>query len=180
MIDANNAASSKRAQPIATPTIARIYAQQGKLDQSAEVYRQLLASTSEDDPIAAALATELAAVEQRRQHEAAAPPQELDSLSVETSTEGGRKGLRCRWCISEAGKERARLVIGCDGQLTLRLAGFPAHGEVATRDTSLEQLEGAILVSPPAGATLVTSSVGLLDEDGNFASIAHCDMVKLP
>lgn len=178
MIDADNAAS-KQAQPIATPTIARIYAQQGKLDQSAEVYRQLIASTPESDPLAATLAAELEAVEQRLAREGKAPPQELDSLSVETSSEGGRKRLRCRWRVSEAGCRRAQLVIGGEGQLTLRLAGFPTHGEVATRDTSLERTEGALLVSPPAGATLVTASIGLLDEDGNFASVAHCDMVQL-
>jgi hypothetical protein len=178
VIDAKNAAK-KQAQPIATPTIARIYAQQGKLSQSAEVYQQLLKSTAADDPLAATLSSELSAVQRRLQSEQAAPPQELDSLSVETATEASGKRLRCRFCISDAGTKRARLVIGGEGQLTLRVAGFPAHGEVATRDTSLDQSEGTVLVSPPAGASLVTAAIGLLDEDGNFASIAHCDMVQL-
>lgn len=158
-------------QPIATPTIARIYAQQGKLPQSRDIYRRLLEATP-DDP---ALTAELATVEARLSAQGEEPEPELDSLTVELS----KQRLRCRWRVSDEGHVRARLVLGGDGQLTLRLAGFPADPEVATRDTSLDAASGSLQLSPPPGCSLVTAAIGLLDEDGTFVSIAHCDMVQL-
>ena len=165
-------------KPIATLTIARIYAQQGKLGQSVEVYERLRAAAPEDT----SLAEELAEVKRRLAAEANAPAPDLDSLAVERADEAEaseKPRLRCRWRVSDAGGQRARLVLGSDGQLTLRVAGFPADSDAATRDTTIDSFDGSLLVSPPPGASLVAASVGLLDDEGNFASIAHCDMVQL-
>jgi hypothetical protein len=43
----------------------------------------------------------------------------------------------------------------------------------------LDKLSGSLAFASPPGSSLVTASIGLLDAEGVFASIVHCDMVEL-
>jgi tetratricopeptide (TPR) repeat protein len=162
---------AENAHPIATQTIARIYVQQGKLEQAEAIYVQLL----ELSPGDAQLEKELAEVKKKRQESPASPSLQKEGLELSKSAET----LQCRWTVTTRGVARARLVLGCDGQLTLRVAGFPADPEVATKDMVLDKLSGSLAFASPPGSSLVTASIGLLDAEGVFASIVHCDMVEL-
>lgn len=160
--------------PIATQTIARIYVQQGKLDQAIAVYEHLLEAHPHDE----ALIRELAVVRGKVDAQGDLPLPDLDALMVDRTDDIPPK-IRCRWRISEDGGGRARLVLGADGQLTLRLSGFPENAAGKPDDIAIDTHDGTLIIAPPAGAILLTAAIGLLDDDGNFASVAHCDLVQL-
>lgn len=153
-----------------TLTVARIYAEQGKLDQARKIYRQLLA----ESPADADLARDLATLEREIEARAATALQGSDI--VELAWQG--RDLLCRWQVSAKGMEGAQALLGqAPGDLTLRIVGFPRDAESSVHDLSVDSEYGTALIPPPRGASYVAASVGLMDSEGIFASIAHCDML---
>ena len=163
-----------RGGTFAPATIARIYLDQGKLDEAERIYRQLL----ERAPADAALAGALAEIERRR---GIAPGSELaDSVDLALSESGHT--LSCLVRVSQAGCTRAQLVTGGDGKLVLRLACFPVDPDAPPYDTALDgpRDDGTQLsLSLPEGALLAAASVGLLGDDGTFTSIAHSKILQV-
>ena len=159
--------------PFATPTVARIYAQQGRFDEALKIYRQLVRQRPGDPTLSSAMAELEARMEQAPQ--TATMP--LDRVDLELRA---ADRLRCQWAISPAGQERAQLVLGAEeGLLTLRLAGFPEPDEAASSDLTLDEPQGHRTLTPAPGTKLLVAAVGLLGSDGTFVSIAHSDMLKL-
>lgn len=157
--------------PVATPTIARLYLRQGKLEHAARMFEELAANRPSD----LKLATELAQVRQavaQAKTKAAATTEEL-----RVSARG--RELHCTWKISAEGAQRGEWALGAPGNLVLRVAGFPANPTALPKDIPLTANFGAAKISAPAGASLVTASVGLRGGDERFASIVHCAFVRL-
>jgi hypothetical protein len=157
--------------PVATPTIARLYLRQGKLEHAERMFEQLAQSRPSDVKLAAELAQarEAIAATQKATH---APSDELKLKA------NGRE-LHCAWKISPQGSERGELVLGNPGSLVLRVAGFPANPTALPKDIPLNASSGARKITAPAGASLVAASVGLRGRDERFASIVHCAFVRL-
>ncbi|MBW2734528.1 MAG: hypothetical protein JRH20_19245 [Deltaproteobacteria bacterium] len=159
-----------------TPTVARIYAQQGKFEQARTLYHELLAKDLGDAQLANELAHELGKVELQLAGGTSNLVGERDTLML--THEAG--SLFCSWLLSEGGIENAQLLLGSSpGDLTLRVAGFPHDAPSIVRDISIEREKDSARIPPPVGATYVTASVGLMDSEGTFVSIAHCDMLPI-
>lgn len=158
--------------PFNTPTVARIYAQQGKLEQARAIYRQLLAENPSDTELARALAQ----VEKQLAQRQTMAPEQGDTLVM--AKEG--TDLLCSWLLSDDGIRSAQLLLGpAPGELTLRLVGFPRDPDSSVRDIGIDREKGSARVPPPPGASFVAASVGLMDSEGTFVSVAHCDMVPV-
>ena len=155
--------------PFATATIAQIYLAQGKIDQAESIYRDLLAADANDRQAVDGLE------EIDRRREAAQANQFDDQVLLELIGED----VDCSWRISPAGRRRARRVLGGDGQLTLRLAGFPRGVGNLGIDHALGDNCGLLKLPPPPKATLAAVAVGLLAAEGRFVSIAHSKLVQL-
>jgi hypothetical protein len=156
--------TEKNPLPIATPTIARLYMLQGKLQQAEALYRQLLQESPEDARLLDGLA------EVRRRAEAAHAPA-ADRVEVRILGDA----YVCTWAVTEEGQHRARLVLNAPGELVLRLASFPADPERAPEDRPLTEAAGTLVLPPISGrCVLVAAAVGVLSADRRFASITHC------
>lgn len=155
--------------PIATATVARLYLQQGKLDQAEAIYRKLLGQDPRDPRLLEGLAQVQRCL--AAQHHAA--PDEHVTLR---SSEGG---LLCNWRVTIDGRERAAIVLGHQGRLALRLVFFPpAAGN--PRTIALDDLEGQVtLPLSDQEASLAAAAVGLSGDGDRFVSIAHCGPVAL-
>lgn len=159
-------------RPLETATIARLYMQQGLLDEAEALYLRLLERRPEDSRLSAGL------VEVRRRRDAeAAPPQGDDR--VELTAAGER--VRCTWSITESGIRRAATVArgATPGVVTLRAVSFPRQEERPHQDIQVGNAEGSLSFRPPPGATLLSVAVGLLGEEDRFVAIAHCDPLSL-
>jgi len=161
--------STTPSAPFATATVARIYLDQGKLDQAEQIFVQLLERRPGDEQLEEGLA------EVRRRRDAQQTAQSSDAIDVQPADEG----VSCRWQVSSAGRHRARLVAGNDGALTLRLACFPTQPDAEPVDTPLEADTGVLARPVTPKATLAAAAVGLLTGDGQFVAIAHSKIVAL-
>lgn len=161
-------------QTFATPTIARIYAQQGKLSQSRDVYRALLAEKPSPE-----LEAELAEVENKIKDQENNPKSSGDSLLVEISKDNNRIQLLCRWSVHQSGINRAAMVLGSSGKLTLRVLGYPEQASNANQDYPINENEGKIELDAPQGANFITAAIGLLSDKNQFVSIAHAELIQL-
>ena len=163
--------SNEYQQPFATATIAQIYLQQGKLEQAKAMFERLLRDDPNDERLKAGL---------READRRLASDDERPSLSTESVMLKLAEGKpRCHWSLTPSAKERAERVLGSRGQLTLRLVGFPADPGLMPHDTPLKQETGALTLVPPPGALLIAASVGVLNQENRFVSIAHSDLVQL-
>lgn len=158
----------------ATATIASIYVQQGKLQEARAIYRQLLQERPDDRTLRDGLRRVEAMIAEQRDER---PADGRGGDRVELSRRDGN--LHCRWSITDEGQQRAQLVLGGQGQLTLRLVGFPAVNDLPPRDETLDAAGGTLELPRPPGSTLVSAAVGLLDDSGRFASIVHCDLLPV-
>jgi hypothetical protein len=150
--------------PFTTPTIARLYMLQGKLDEAETIYRALQAERP-DDP---RLGKGLAEVQRRREDpELAGEPGELSTVELLGDACGG---LECRYSVSEAGRRRAGLVLDAEGALTLRICAFPGEERA---DLPLAAPNGAVSVPDAVKGPVIAAAVGLRDEGGRFVAIAH-------
>ncbi|MCB9556673.1 MAG: tetratricopeptide repeat protein [Deltaproteobacteria bacterium] len=156
-------------QPFVTPTVARIYLDQGKLDQAEQVFKKLLEAHPDDDDLKEGLAE----IARRRSTEQRENTQD-DGVQVEVDG----SSLRCRWSTSPSGRHRAELVAGQPGDLVLRVVGFPHTPDSAPDDTALTEQQGMLTVDAP-DALMAAASVGLFTKDGQFVSIAHSKIVQL-
>ncbi|MBK8481422.1 MAG: hypothetical protein IPL40_09650 [Proteobacteria bacterium] len=159
------------AQPFATATLAHIYRGQGRLLQARSVFERLLRERPDD-------AQALRGLEQVKTEIAAMLKQATggdDTLLVEVCAEG----LELRWVIAARGIERARLVLGTEGQLVARLVGFPFDPGLSVRDRRLDALSGSVVLIPPPGALVASAAVGIVAEDARFAAIAHAPVIPI-
>lgn len=158
------------APPIATATVARLYMEQGKLDQAEQIYRGLLRDSPQDPRI-------LQGIEEvRRRRDELLGASSDDVVALEPLPDGE---LTCRWRVSVEGRARAGLVLGGNGTLVLRIVAFPIAPESRPRDLELDRDAGQASLTPPEGASLVGAAVGLRAGDGTFVSITHCPPVSL-
>lgn len=164
--------SEGHAPPIATATVARLYMEQGKLDQAEGLYRRLLRDRPDDERLKAGLAEV-----QRRREGQLDQSGSGDRVTLELDPAGA---VRCRWHITEEGQASARLVLGESGRLVLRVVAFPIRPNSTPADTDLDAPTGEATVEPPRGASLVGAAVGLLGSDGGFVSITHCPPLSIP
>ena len=96
------------APPIATATVARLYMEQGKLDQAEQIYRGLLRDSPQDPRI-------LQGIEEvRRRRDELLGTASDDVVALEPLPDGE---LTCRWRVSVEGRARAGLVLGGSGTL---------------------------------------------------------------
>jgi hypothetical protein len=149
--------------PFTTPTIARLYMQQGKLDEAEAIYRALQKQRPADPRVAEGLAE----VERRRQAPAEAGGAGEDAVELRAAA---GDALECSYRVSEAGRRRATLVLGGEGTLTLRLCAFPGGKQ---EDVALSGDEGAVAVPAALRAPVIAAAVGLRDANGRFVAIAH-------
>lgn len=116
-------------EPIRTVSMARLLAAQGHRERSLAIYEELIAQNSED----ASLRDEAQAL--RRGEPAELPPLSAPPESAEHDAwpdAGDRlwcegepaEGMRLRWALSEHGQQRARAVLGRDGELAIRLVSI--------------------------------------------------------
>lgn len=148
--------------PFTTPTIARLYLQQGKLDEAEAIYRALRKERPADPRIAEGLAE----VERRRQSPEVGGSSE-DAVELRAAKD---ETLECSYRVSEAGRRRASLVLGGEGALTLRLCAFPGGKQ---EDLPLAEACGAVALPSSLRAPVIAAAVGLRDANGRFVAIAH-------
>ncbi len=153
-------AEKREPLPFTTPTIARLYMLQGKLDEAEAIYRAL-AKEREGDP---RIAEGLAELARRRQSPEVAGSEDAVELRVKG------EALECSYRVSEAGRRRATLVLGGEGALTLRLCAFPGAKQ---EDLPLAEASGAIAVPASLRAPVIAAAVGLRDVSGRFVAITH-------
>lgn len=159
--------------PIATATVARLYMEQGRLEQAERLYQALLRQRPRERALVEGLA------EVRRRIELTAAPADGDRVTLE-SGEGG--AVTCRWRVTSEGLTRARLVLEGDGELILHVVGFPAakDAEGSSIPLDIDQgFEGNTSLTPPRGATMIAAAVGLRSAAGRFVAAAHCPAMTL-
>lgn len=175
-LDAEDAMISLDDQPFITATVARLHMNQGNLDLAEAMFGALL-KTRPNDP---ELINGLSELRMRRDLEQGQTESRGGTLHVEFHPQNNK--VICRWTVTPSGTARAMLVLGKEGALTLRLAGYPYSLEPTQReflDTPLETSTGVMALDPPAHALMIAASIGLISDDGHYASIAHCEMVPL-
>jgi len=150
--------------PFTTPTIARLYMLQGKLDEAEAIYRALEVDRPGDPRIEEGLAE----LQRRRQSPGLAASGE-DRVELRGSAQG-EAAISCSYRVSEAGRRRALLVLGGEGTLTLRICAFPGGKQ---EDLELPGSEGAVALPASLRAPVIAAAIGLRDETGRFVAIAH-------
>jgi len=115
-------------EPIRTVSMARLLASQGHRERALAIYEELIAQNSED----ASLHDEAQAL--RRGESAPLPPLSAPPVDAESAwpDAGARlwcegeptQGMRLRWALSAHGQQRARAVLGRDGELAIRLVSI--------------------------------------------------------
>lgn len=116
-------------EPIRTVSMARLLAAQGHRERALAIYEELIAQNSEE----ASLHDEAEALrhgEPARVKPLSAPPEA--GSEPEFPDDGDRlwcegqpaQGLRLRWALSELGQQRARAVLGSDGELAIRVVSI--------------------------------------------------------
>lgn len=156
-------------EPIRTRTMAELLIDQGEVARGAAILRELAMDHPDDEDLARRCRELAAQVAQARARE------HLDASEgpfVELLAEGETRAVA--WAIDEAGRARARAVLGDDGELTLRAVRIApdADGKVAPEqeDRSIEPRGTQLLGAGEATRWVV--SVGLRRGD-RFVSIAH-------
>ena len=120
-------------EPIRTVSMARLLAAQGHRERALAIYEELIAQNSED----ASLQDEAQAL--RLGQPAQLPPLSFppdapaDAVSAPVFPDDGDRlwcegqpaqGLRLRWALSENGQQRARAVLGSEGELAIRVVSI--------------------------------------------------------
>jgi hypothetical protein len=174
-----------------TLTMARIYLDQGQVEEAAAIYDRLVATACGDaqqivelrDVVERSLSG--AAVARRRASEAPTelPPHHGRDLVAVVSLGPGR--VLCAWEATPRGQAAAAAQLrGRRGGLALRLVtATPGDGPAAgraTRDVALATDAGEVEVEAPARGGFVCAAVGLLADDGSFAPLAHSEVMPLP
>jgi hypothetical protein len=168
-----------------TETMARVYLEQGKVDEAAAIYHRLLDRAADDAGQIEHLGSLLAASETRRadarrrvaQPAAAvstAPEMELCALVPQ-----GPGQATCLWEVTPRGRGAAqRQLADAPGRLVLRVVvwafGTPRSDAARwDRDFGADADTGGRVVELPAEGGLATAAIGLRSPGGAFAAIAH-------
>jgi hypothetical protein len=173
-----------------TLTLARIYLEQGRVDDAAAIYDRLVASACGDaqqivqlrDIVERSLSG--AAAARRRANEAPAtlPPRHGRDLVAVVCLGPGR--VLCAWEATPRGQAAAAAQLrGRAAGLAVRVVtSTPGAGAAAraTRDVPAAADVGEVEVAAPATGGFVCAAVGLLAEDGSFAPVAHSEVMPLP
>jgi hypothetical protein len=175
-----------------TVTMARVYLDQGKVEEAAAIYDRLVARAYGDDRqlvelrelVERSLAGAAAARRRANARPADLPPCHGHDLVAVVPLGPGR--ILCTWEATPRGRAAAAAQLaGRTGALALRLVtttpGAAPNGTAgrATRDLPLDAEVGDVLVAVDAGGFLC-AAVGLLAGDGSFAPVAHSDVLHLP
>jgi len=147
--EATAAAAPREDEPIRTRTMAEVLVDQGHLERAIGILREL----DGDDVVARRL--ELQA-------------RLACTAGVTLRREGAAAGIA--WKLDDVGVERARLVLGSDGALALRVVRVGSDGRARTEDSAVEVVD-SVGLEVSVGDVLVVS-VGVRDGD-RFVSIAH-------
>lgn len=142
--------AAREDEPIRTRTMAEVLVTQGHLERAIGILREL----DGDEAL-------------RRRLELEA---RLGCTSgVALRREGAAAGIA--WTLDDEGVSRARLVLGSDGALAVRVVRVDADGRTQTEDTTVDAAEGSHALEISTGDVVIVS-VGLI-EAGRFVSIAH-------
>jgi hypothetical protein len=168
-------------EPIRTRSMARLLVTQGHRERALAIYEELLGRNSTDE----ALRDELAAV--RRGEPVAAPvlPDPPPGLDRNALIAAGDKlscsgeadaGFALQWSITEAGLERARAVLGREGELAARIVCIRPDPDDVVRSEITEHgplpANGAWQTPALPGAARCFAAVGLR-WDERFVAIVH-------
>lgn len=145
-------------------TMARILLRQGKLNDAGKLLNALAKRSPDDEAVQAAVAE----LGERRDQQAADGEA---ALTVDLSRRDS--AMTCRWKADDDAIQRANLVLGSKGVLTLRIANFRGGSADSPVDHPLKGVEGKLETEIDALAQAVAASIGTLTSDGRFASIAH-------
>jgi hypothetical protein len=172
-------------EPIRTHSMARLLAAQGHRERALAIYEELLALGTESD--GEALAREAEALRAGHVPEAAVLPEPPPLRELPVAGDGDRvelagdvgQGLSLRWEVSAGGRERARAVLGRDGELAVRLVTIGPDPErvVSSRITEHGPVSdsGQWTTEPVASGARCFAAVGLRADD-RFVSIAHASV----
>jgi hypothetical protein len=168
-------------EPIRTRSMARLLAAQGLRERALAIYAELLAREPGDQ----ALQDEAAAIGRGDPVEApvlperpaGALPVQLPASADRLQSEGDTStGLLLRWQISEAGQQRARAVLGTEGELAVRLISIRSDADRQVRSEVTEH--GPVAASgewqtPPLPPGVRCFAAAGLRSGERFVAIVH-------
>lgn len=164
-------------EPIRTRTMARLLAEQGHPARARAIYDELLASDPKDDELRAERDT-LTSTAPRTP--ASAPDGTFEFDAISTVGIDATSAL-VAWEITEAGVERARGVLGDDGELTLRVVTIAADAQQIVRARStdhapVQRTGHQVATDLPPHATCF-AAIGMRAGE-RFVAIAHAAGVR--
>ena len=156
-------------EPIRTRTMAQVLAGQGELGRALGIYEELVAKAP-DDPELRAEADEV-----RRRSSAGqipAPGADADEVRARIERGNGVPTLAIRWNVTSMGVERARMVLGEEGVLAVRvMVVAPDATTVPVEQTNLPAA-GQTWLDDVTPRALCVAAIGLRSSD-RFVAIAH-------
>lgn len=165
-------------EPIRTRTMAQVLAGQGELGRALGIYEELLTKTP-DDPDLQAEAAEV----RRRSSAGQIPAPSGDADEVRARVENGERGrtLALRWNVTAGGVERARILLGPegeDGTLAIRvIVVAPDATTLPVEQTGLPA-SGQTWLDDVTAQALCVAAIGLRTPD-RFVSIAHTAPLRI-
>jgi hypothetical protein len=173
-------------EPIRTHSMARLLAAQGHRERALLIYEELVAKNSADTELAreaGALrdhgALGFAVGELPRPVQRSPDTRETPALASGDSIEccAPRPGeLQLRWSVSEAGLERARVLLGAPGELAVRWVDIRPDASRVVRSEITEHgpvaARGEWTLPASSGSARAFAAVGLREAQ-RFVSIAH-------
>lgn len=145
-IEISESATQKfRAEPIRTRSMAQLLATHGYTDRAHAIYQELLERLPSDEslrreaeafsrgePVKLEYADQIA---RAGQAETIAPPKTEDEIRCEGDI---ASGLTVNWKITEPGIRRAAAVLGCEGDLAIRIMAVIPDAEQVVRSEIIE------------------------------------------
>jgi hypothetical protein len=171
-----------------TLTMARVYLDQGKVEEAAAIYDRLVASACGDARQIAELREIVerslagAAAARRRADEAPAALPAAHGRDLVALVPRGPGRVLCAWEATPRGRAAAAAqLVGRAGVLALRLVTATPGAAAGrdSRDLPLQTEAGEVEVAV-GRAGFACAAVGLLAADGFFAPLAHSDVLPLP
>jgi hypothetical protein len=176
-----------------TLTMARVYLDQGKVGEAAAIFDRLVDRACGDGQriveLRQIVERSLASAAAARRH-AGEPPGDLPRCHGRDLVAVAPLGLGrilCAWEVTPRGRAAATTQLaGRPGALALRLVtatpGDAPDGAAGrtSQDLPLETEVGETLVATPRTGGFLCAAVGLLSVDGNFAPVAHSEVLPLP
>lgn len=168
-------------EPIRTHSMARLLAGQGHRDRALAIYEELLAQQSNDGELKREM-QELRAQAKGEplERELPAPPMPGSTSSDDEIVCERRDtaGIALRWHVTRQGIERARQVLGEDGEFAVRVVAIVPDPEQVVRSDISEhgpvESSGQWQAAPIDGSARCLAAIGLRNSGASrFVSIAH-------